>query len=114
MNDNVEDLTELRLWSLEKINENKAKVARAYNKKVRPKDFQVGDLVWETVLPLGTKDKKFGKWSPTWHGPYKVDQVLPGNTYMLGKYFLRCWPLTATGNLTPSNSSSMYVFPGKT
>jgi len=83
MNDNVEDLTELRLWSLEKIKENKAKVARAYNKKVKPKNFQVGDLVWEAVLPLGTKDKKYGKWSPTWHGPYKVDQVLPGNAYML-------------------------------
>ena len=75
MSDNVEDLTELRLWSLEKIKENKAKVARAYNKKVRPKEFQVGDLVWEAVLPLGTKDRKYGKWSPTWHGPYKVDQV---------------------------------------
>ena len=57
MNDNVEDLTELRLWSLEKIKENKAKVARAYNKKVKPKNFQVGDLVWEAVLTLGTKDK---------------------------------------------------------
>jgi hypothetical protein len=44
MSDNVEDLTELRLWSLEKIKENKAKVARAYNKKVKPKEFQVGDL----------------------------------------------------------------------
>ena len=33
MNDNMEDLTELRLWSLEKIKENKAKVARAYNKR---------------------------------------------------------------------------------
>ena len=29
-----------------------------YNKKVRPKEFQVGDLVWEAVLPLGTKDRK--------------------------------------------------------
>jgi hypothetical protein len=38
-NDNVEDLTELRLWSLEKIKENKAKVAHAYNKKVKPKEF---------------------------------------------------------------------------
>jgi hypothetical protein len=56
MNDNVEDLTELRLWSLEKIKENKVKVARVYNKKVKPKEFQVGDLVWEAVLPLGTKD----------------------------------------------------------
>ena len=35
-------------------------------------------------------------------------------SHMLGKYFLRCWPLTATGNLMPSNSSSMYAFPGKT
>jgi hypothetical protein len=39
MNDNVEDLTELMLWSLEKIKDNKAKVARAYNKKVKPKEF---------------------------------------------------------------------------
>ena len=83
MSDNVEDLTELRLWSLEKIKENKAKVARACNKKVKPKNFQVGDLVWEAVLPLGTKDRKYGKWSPTWHGSYKVDQVLPGIGYML-------------------------------
>jgi transposase InsO family protein len=45
MNDNIEDLTELRLWSLEKIKENKAKVARTYNKKVKPKEFQVGDLL---------------------------------------------------------------------
>jgi hypothetical protein len=83
MNDNVEDLTELRLWSHEKIKENKAKVARAYNKKVKPKEFQVGDLVWEAVLPLGTKDAPYGKWSPNWHGPYRVDQVLSGNAYML-------------------------------
>jgi hypothetical protein len=45
MNNNVEDLTELKLWSLEKIEENKVKVARTYNEKVKPKEFQVGDLV---------------------------------------------------------------------
>jgi hypothetical protein len=43
INDNVKDLTELRLWSLEKIKENKAKVARAYNKKVKLNEFQVRD-----------------------------------------------------------------------
>jgi hypothetical protein len=64
MNDNVEDLTELRLWSLEKIKENKAKVTRTYNKKVKLKKFQVGDLVWKVVLPLGTKNADYGKWSP--------------------------------------------------
>jgi transposase InsO family protein len=45
MNDNIEDLTELRLWSLEKIKENKVRVAHAYNKKVKLKEFHVGDLV---------------------------------------------------------------------
>jgi hypothetical protein len=83
MNDNNKDLTELRLWSLERIKENKAKVARAYNKKVKLKEFQVGDLVWEGVLPLGTKDAAYGKWSPNCHGPYRIDQVLPKNAYML-------------------------------
>ena len=83
INDNVEGLTELKLWPLEKIKENKAKVARAYNKKVKSNKFQVSDLVWEAMLPLGTKDAAYGKWSPNWHGPYKVDQVLPGNVYKL-------------------------------
>jgi hypothetical protein len=83
MNDNVKDLTELRLWSLEKIKENKAKVAHAYNKKVKLKEFQVGDLVWEVVLPLGTNDAAYGKWSLNWHGPYRIDQVLPENAYIL-------------------------------
>lgn len=34
MNINNEDLVELRLWALKKIKENKAKIGRAYNKKV--------------------------------------------------------------------------------
>jgi hypothetical protein len=83
MNNNIEDLTELRLWSLERIKENKAKVSRAYKKKVKLEEFQVGDLVWEVVLPLGTKDVAYGKWSPNWHVPYRIDQVLPRNAYML-------------------------------
>jgi hypothetical protein len=83
MNNNVEDLTELRLWSLEKIKENKAKVARAYNKKVKLKEFQVGDLVWEAVLLLETKDSAYRKWSLNWHGPYRIDQVPPENSYLL-------------------------------
>jgi hypothetical protein len=35
MNDNIEDRMELRLWFLEKIKENKAKVAHACNKKFK-------------------------------------------------------------------------------
>jgi hypothetical protein len=58
-------------------------VARAYNKKVKAKSFQVGDLVWKTILPLRNKDQMFRKWSPSWEGPYKVKQVMSGNAYLL-------------------------------
>jgi hypothetical protein len=97
MNDTIEDLTELRLWSLEKIKENKAKVARAYNKKVKLKEFQVRDLVWEAVLPLGTKDAASEKWSLNWHEPYRIDQVLLGNTYMLEELDGAKFPVAING-----------------
>ena len=64
MNIYIEDLTEFWLWALEKIRDNKARVARTYNNKGKPKGFQVGDLVWELVLPVGTKDPAYRKWSP--------------------------------------------------
>ena len=108
MSDSVEDLTELRLWSLEKIKENKAKVARAYNKKVRPKEFHAGDLVWEAVLPLGTKDAKYGKWSPNWHGPYRIGQVLKGNAYMLEELNGVKFPVAVNGQHLKKYFPSMW------
>jgi hypothetical protein len=65
------------------IEKDKIMVAMAYNKKVKAKSFQVGDLVWITILPLRNKDRKFGKWSPSWEGPYKVKQVMSSNVYLL-------------------------------
>jgi hypothetical protein len=50
---------------------------------VKAKSFQVGDLVWKTILPIGSKSNKFGKWSPSWEGPYKVVRVCSGNSYMV-------------------------------
>ncbi|KAK1684918.1 hypothetical protein QYE76_045766 [Lolium multiflorum] len=91
-----------------KIKENKAKVARAYNKKVKPKEFHVGDLVWEAVLPLGTKDKAYGKWSPNWHGPYRVDQVLKGNAYMLEQLDGVKFPVAVNGQHLKKYFPSMW------
>jgi hypothetical protein len=108
MNDNIEDLTKLRLWSLERIKENKAKVARAYNKKVKLKEFQVGDLVWEAVLPLETKDAAYGKWSPNWHGPYRIDHVLPGNAYMLEELDGVKFPVAVNGQHLKKYFPSMW------
>lgn len=39
----------------------KIKMARAYNKHVRPKQIVKGDLVWEIILSFGIKDPKYGK-----------------------------------------------------
>jgi hypothetical protein len=83
MMDNIDEVTDERMRVLKEIEKDKARVARAYNKKVRPKLFQVGELVWKTILPLKTKDIKFGKWSPSWEGPYKIVKVIKGNSYMM-------------------------------
>jgi len=64
MKDELHDLAEHRLRALMSIEENKKRVARWYDKKVKAKEFADGDLVWKLVLPVGTKSSKFGKWSP--------------------------------------------------
>jgi hypothetical protein len=65
MMDNIDEVTDKRMRVLKEIEKDKVRVARAYNKKVRPKSFQVGEVVWKMILPLGIKDIKFGKWSPS-------------------------------------------------
>jgi len=70
--DNIDEVTDARLLALKEIKKDKLAVAKAYNKKVKAKTFQFGDLVWMTVLPLKMKDRKFGKWSPSWEGPFRV------------------------------------------
>ena len=61
MMNNIDEVSDKRLQALKEIEKDKLRVASAYNKKVRPKSFQVGELVWKTILPLGTKSNKFGK-----------------------------------------------------
>jgi hypothetical protein len=56
MMDNINEVINKRLQALKEIEKDKIRVARAYNKKVKLKSFQVGDLVWKTILPVGTKD----------------------------------------------------------
>jgi hypothetical protein len=66
MMDKIDDVRESRFKALEEIEKEKIKIAKAYNKRVMEKSFQVGDLVWKMILPLGTQSSKFGKWSPSW------------------------------------------------
>jgi hypothetical protein len=61
MMDNIDEVTDKRVTTLEEIGKDKIMVAKDFTKKVKAKSFQVGDLVWKTVLPLRSKDRKFGK-----------------------------------------------------
>jgi hypothetical protein len=61
----------------------KLRVAKAYNKKVKEKLFQAREFVWKMILPIGCRSSKFRKWSPNWEGPYRVKDVVPGNSYMV-------------------------------
>jgi hypothetical protein len=54
-------------------------------------------LVWEAVLPLGTKGTAYENWSPNWHGPYRIDQVLPANTYVLEELDSVKFPVAING-----------------
>jgi hypothetical protein len=65
MMDNIDEVTDNRMMDLREIERDKIIVAKAYNKRVKAKSFQVGDLVFKIVLPLRTRDRKFGKWPPS-------------------------------------------------
>jgi len=103
--DELDDLAGHRLRALISIEENKKRVAKWYDKKVKTKEFADGDLVWKLILPIGTKSSKFGKWSPNWEGPYRINRSAPGNAYILethegvefpralnGKYLKKYYP----------------------
>jgi hypothetical protein len=94
-----------RVKALGEIERDKLRIARAYNKKVKKKLFQVGDLVWKIILPIGSRSNKFRKWSPNWEGPYRIEKVILENYYMVqsiqgtslpkalkGKYFKNYYP----------------------
>jgi hypothetical protein len=76
MMDKIDDVPQSRFKALQEI-------AKAYNKHVVEKSFQVGDLVWKMILPLGTRGGKFDKWSPSWEGSFRVIRVVLGNAYFM-------------------------------
>nr|ABB46599.1 retrotransposon protein, putative, unclassified [Oryza sativa Japonica Group] len=105
MADEREDLVQSRLRALAKVTKDKERVAWHYNKKVVPKDFSEGELVWKLILSIGTRDSKFSKWSPNWEGPFQIHKVVSKGAYMLqgldgevygralnGKYLKKYYP----------------------
>ena len=58
------------------------KMTEYYNKRVKLKRLDIGDLVLRKVTPA-TKDPTQGPLGPTWEGPYKVIHYLRQGSYHL-------------------------------
>lgn len=56
MHDALVDVEKHRLTSLDTILRQKEQVAKAYNKSVNIKLFELGDLAWKVILPMDKKD----------------------------------------------------------
>jgi hypothetical protein len=79
----LDEVSDERVKALGEIERDKLRVVRTYNKRVKEKLFQVRDLVCKTILPIGSRSNKFRKWSPNWEGPYRIEEVILGNSYMV-------------------------------
>ena len=58
-----------------------SRLKRAFDKKVRPREFREGDLVLKSILPIH-KDSR-GKWTPNYEGPYVVKKAFSGGALIL-------------------------------
>lgn len=75
------ELDDERLVALDVLMRKKERVVKAYNKKVKPETFNLGDLVWKVILPLDKKDITLGKPSPNMDGPFRILQTYMNNAY---------------------------------
>jgi hypothetical protein len=61
MLDRLDEVSDEWVKALGEIERDKLRVDRAYNKRVKEKSFHLGDLVWKTILPIGSRSNKFRK-----------------------------------------------------
>lgn len=64
----------MRLATLDHLQAQKKTVARAYNKRVKIKNFRKSDLVWKAILPIRLKDSRFEQCSPNWECPFLISK----------------------------------------
>ncbi|XP_059314856.1 uncharacterized protein LOC132065462 [Lycium ferocissimum] len=66
------------------------RMARAFNKHVRTRVFQIGQLVLKRIFP--NQEEYKGKFAPNWQGPYMVRKVLSGGAVVLAEMDGQEWP----------------------
>ena len=68
---NLDLIDEVRMNAEQRTMRYKNLMARQYDAMVKPKCFNIGDLVLKRVS-LATKNLAYGKLGPNWEGPYRV------------------------------------------
>ena len=79
----LESLDEKRLQAQQKLECYQAHLSRAFNKKVRPRSFQVGDQVLAVRRPIIMTHKTGSKFTSKWDGPYVVREVYSNGAYKI-------------------------------
>ncbi|XP_042396448.1 uncharacterized protein LOC121986549 [Zingiber officinale] len=82
---------EMRAKAVVRLMAYRQRMKQNYNRRVIPRSFQVGDLVWKKVKPVGDVTK-FGA---PWVGPFQIVEKLHSGAYYLedegGRKLERPW-----------------------
>ena len=79
----LEALDERRLQAQQHIELYQARISKAFNKKVKQRVFQKGDLVLAVRRPMIMTHKTKGKFQPKWEGPFVIETVYSNGAYRL-------------------------------
>ncbi|GKV30878.1 hypothetical protein SLEP1_g39649 [Rubroshorea leprosula] len=82
LRENLDIVEEVREMSRIKNMAYRGRVAKFYNKRVRARQFKVGDLVLRKAGLTNTYSH-MGKLAPNWEGPYMVIQIKRPGSYVL-------------------------------
>ena len=79
---NLDLIDEVRMDAEHRTAKYKNLMARQYDAVVKPRRFNIGDLVLKKVS-LATKDPSHGKLGSNWEGPYKIINCKRQGSYYL-------------------------------
>ena len=79
---NLDLINEVRMVAEQRTARYKSLIARQYDAMVKPKHFNIRDLVLKRVS-LATRNPSHGKLGPNWEGPYRVINCKRQGSYYL-------------------------------
>ena len=79
---NLDLIDEVRMDAEQRTARYKSLMARQYDAMVKPRHFNIGDLVLKRVS-LATRNPAHGKLGPNWEGPYRVINFKRQGSYYL-------------------------------